>query len=488
MRIPLRFIKYLWPVMLLPAAGLSVANAGEMPPPNIVFILADDMGYGDLASYNAQSRIRTPHLDGMARAGMRFADAHAGGAWCVPSRYSLLTGQAPFRVPQRPDLGPVISDGRMTIAALLRQRGYATGMIGKWHLGFEGGDKFDYSRPLRGGPVDRGFDSFFGIHASTDIPPYFYVENDRVVSAPTRELPARNTPGWSPIQGEFWRAGLIAPGLRLEDVQSEFTRRSVAWLERHQREKGGQPFFLYVAFAAPHTPWLPTGKFKGSSPIGLYGDFTQQVDDSVGLILTALDRLGLAENTVVFFASDNGPVWYPADRERLGHDSSGGLRGMKGDSWEGGHRVPFMVRWPGRITGGSVNRAPVCFTDFFATAAELAGAALPGKVAEDSFSLVPGLLGRPAPARPAMVTMSYRDVLLLSVRQGDWKLINGLGSGGFTAPVSEAPQPGGPAGQLYNLARDPQEQVNLWRQEPAKVAELLGVLDKYQREGRSRPE
>ena len=477
---------------LLFAATLLADGSAPSPQvsvrPNILLILADDLGYGDLASYNPRSKIRTPHLDNLARQGLRFTDAHAGGSWCVPSRYSLLTGQAPFHVSNRPDLGPVIAPERLTVAAMLRERGYATGMIGKWHLGFDGGDKFDYTGPLRGGPVDRGFGSFFGIHASTDIPPYFYVEGDRVVEPPTAQIPARQTPGWSPIQGEFWRAGPIASGLKLEEVQGEFTRRTITWIERQHRENPQQPFFLYVAFAAPHTPWLPTGKFRGLSPIGLYGDFTEEVDDSIGQILATLAKFGLEENTIVIFSSDNGPVWYPADSERLGHDSSGGLRGMKGDSWEAGHRVPFIVRWPGRTPAGTSCSQPINFTDFFATAAELVEAPLPAAAAEDSFSFLPALRGQPLPLRPAMVTMSYRDVLLLSVRQGDWKLINGLGSGGFTAPVSEQPHPGGPQGQLYHLANDPQERINLWLREPAKVAELLGVLARQQREGRSRVE
>jgi arylsulfatase A len=473
---------------VLAGASSSLAAGGSHARrPNILFILADDLGYGDLRSYNPRSRIDTPHLDRLAREGVRFTDAHAGGSWCVPSRYSLLTGHSPFRVPNTPDVGPVIAHGRQTVAGMLRERGYRTGMIGKWHLGFERGIKFDYARPLRGGPVDRGFDSFFGIHASTDIPPYFYIEGDRVVAAPTERIEARHSEGWSPIQGEFWRAGPIAPGLQLEDVHPEFTRRSVRWLEEQHRANPRQPFFLYVALASPHTPWLPTGRFKGSSEIGMYGDFTREVDDTVGQLLAALDRLGIADDTIVFFGSDNGPVWYPADTLRLGHDSAAGLRGIKGDAWEGGHRVPLLARWPGSFPAGSTVATPVCFTDFFATAAEIVGAELPRDAAEDSFSMLRAMAGRESAPRPAMVTMSYRDVLRLAVREGDWKLIDGLGSGGFTEPVFQKPVPDGPHGQLYNLKDDPQEQNNLWLAEPERVARLLAVLERQRREGRSRP-
>lgn len=473
-----RCLLLLW---LCQVAGASAER------PNILLILADDLGYGDLHCYNPDSRIATVNLDRLASEGIRFTDAHAGGSWCVPSRYSILTGRSPFRVENRPDQGPVIEPDLETVASLLRKQGYRTGMIGKWHLGFEGGNRFDYTKPLRGGPVDRGFDSFFGIHASTDIPPYFYIENDRVVQAPTAHIDANNTPGWSRIQGEFWRAGPIAPDLRLQDVQPEFTRRAVDWLERHATRTPVEPFFLYVALAAPHTPWLPGEPYRGRNPIGLYGDFVEEVDDAVGRILATLERLGLAENTLVIFASDNGPVWYPQDVAKHHHDSAGGLRGMKGDAWEAGHRVPLLMRWPGRIRANTSNDRLVCFTDFFATAAELSGASLAPVSGEDSVSLVPALLTPDTAApRPAIVTISSRAMRYLSVRQGNWKLINGLGSGGFTAPASVEPVPDGPQGQLYNLAEDPTEQINLWQSRPDKVRELQDVLERYRRDGRSR--
>lgn len=456
--------------------------------PNIVFILADDLGYGDVGAFNPDSKVPTPNLDQLAKEGMRYVDAHAPGAVCVPSRYGLITGRYPFRSSLRWREGSVIEPGRITIASLLNQEGYATAMIGKWHLGFEGGVDFNYAKPLRGGPFDRGFDSFFGIPASTDIPPYFYIENDQVVAAPTETIPANNSAGWSPIQGAFWREGPIATGLKLEDVMPTFTSRAVEWIEHYGKAGANQPFFLYVAFPAPHTPWLPLEEFEGRSDAGMYGDFVVQVDDSVGRIVGALDRFGFRDNTLVFFTSDNGPVWYREDVERFGHSSTHIYRGMKGDAWEGGHRMPFIARWPGRIESGSASDETICFTDMLATFAELVDVELPDDAGEDSFSILPSLLGKPrkGPVREATILLSSRGVL--AIRQGDWKLIRALGGGGFSQPQNQEPMLGDPEGQLYNLATDPSETVNLWQREPKVVKRLTALLETYEKSGRSRAE
>lgn len=473
-------------------AGMVLASATGVPGraavapearPNILIIVADDLGYGDLGCYGATG-VATPHLDRLASDGMRFTDAHAPAGVCIPSRYGLMTGRYPFRNDGHPNRGPVIEEGRMTLASLLRDRGYATGMVGKWHLGFEGGIEFDYTRPLRGGPVDRGFASFFGIHASTDIPPYFYIRDDQTVNAPTGEIEAGSTPGWSRIQGAFWRAGKIAPDLKLEEVMPRFTDEAVSWLERQAGGGNTRPFFLQVCYTAPHTPWLPVDEFRGS-PAGLYGDFLNQVDDSVGRILAALARTGAAENTLVIFTSDNGPVWYPEDTQRLGHAAAGNLRGMKGDAWEGGHRVPFIVRWPGRTPAGIVNATTFSFVDLLATFAEIAGGTLPRDAGEDSFSVLPAWLGQTTQTRPPVVALSSRGTL--SLRDGDWKFIPALGSGGFSPPAIERPSEGGPSGQLYDLAKDPAERNNLWQQEPEVVSRLAALLNEYVTAGRTRP-
>jgi len=420
---------------------------------------------------------------------MRFTDAHAAGAVCIPSRYGLLTGCYPWRNQgnRNPAKGPLIDPERMTLASLLRGQGYATAMIGKWHLGFVRGDQFDYPQPLRGGPVDRGFDSFFGQHASLDIPPYFFIENDRCVAPASGKIDAHNSPDWSPVQGAFWRAGGIAPGFKHEEVLPAYTRKAVEYLADRGRRAADKPFFLYLALTGPHTPWLPDGKFRGTSQAGLYGDFVAQVDDSVGQVLAALDRARLAGDTLVFFTSDNGPVWYPENVRKFGHASVGPLRGMKGDAWEGGHRMPFIVRWPGKIKPGSVSAETVCFTDVLATLAQIVGAKIPANAGEDSISLLPLLRGEPraGPLRAASIFESSKGVL--AIRQGDWKLIPSSGSGGFSKSADEKTKSAGPAGQLYNLAADLGEQKNLYAEQPDKVKELSALLDKLKQAGRSAP-
>jgi arylsulfatase A len=454
--------------------------------PNIIFIMADDLGFGDLGCYGA-TKIPTPHIDRLASAGIRFTDAHAPGAVCIPSRYGLLTGRYPFRQNGHPNKGPLIEKDRLTIASLLKQQGYTTAMVGKWHLGFEGGINFDYNNPLRGGPVDHGFDYFYGQHASLDIPPYFYIENDRVVQPPTLNIEANNSKGWSPIQGAFWRKGDIAPGYEIEEVLPRYTEKSMEWLEQQVTQSSTRPFFLYVAFTAPHTPWMPLEAFQGKSEVDLYGDFVVQVDFSVGQILQTLDKIKQTDNTLVIFTSDNGPVWYPEDIERFGHSCTAIYRGMKGDAFEGGHRMPFIARWPGKIEPGGKSDEIICFTDMLATFAAINGVKLPQNAGEDSYNILPALLGRKnsQPIREATLLESSQGYLV--IRQGDWKLIPGLGSGGFTKPAKIETEPGKPEGQLYNLKDDPSEKVNLWGEQPEIVEQLMKLMESYKLQGYSRP-
>ena len=454
--------------------------------PNIVFILADDMGYGDPGCYNANSKIPTPNIDGLATAGMRFTDAHAAGPLCHMSRYGLLTGRYPFRTDvSKWRRQPLIEDGQMTIASLLKQNGYHTAMVGKWHLGFH---ENGYDKPLPGGPVDRGFDSFFGIRASTDIPPYFYIRGNQAVQPPTDHIEARNSKEfWTPIQGEFWRAGGIAPDLDLHDVLPLFAEEAVNVIEKHTRSKSEKPLMLYVAFPAPHTPWLPAEEFEGTSEASLYGDFTVMVDAMVGKVLKALDQAEMTDDTLVIFSSDNGPTWYDKDVEKFQHDSAGGLRGMKADAWEAGHRVPFIARWPGKVPANSVNDQLICFTDMLATFAAIVGQELPADAGPDSFNILPSLLNPKTdslPTRESLVIGSGNHTM--TIRKGDWKLIDGLGSGGFSKPSRIKPQPGDPKGQLYNLANDPGETRNLYLENPEQAQRLTEMLKQTQRAGRSR--
>ncbi len=453
--------------------------------PNVVIILVDDMGYGDPGCFNPESKIPTPNIDSLASAGMKFTDAHAPGPLCHLSRYGLITGKYPFRHSTGKWRNqPSIEKGQVTIASLLKSNGYQTAMVGKWHLGFA---EDGYDKPLPGGPIDVGFDSFFGIRASTDIPPYFYIRGDRAVEPPSNEIEANSSADWSPIQGEFWRQGGIAPNLKLKDVLPRFTAEAIKVIDQHAEEKSGKPLMLYLAYPAPHTPWLPSPEFVGKSGASMYGDFATMVDANIGQVLAALDRTKMSDNTMVIFTSDNGPVWYEEDVQKFGHDASGGLRGMKADAWECGHRMPFVVRWPGVVQPNSVSTQTICFTDLMATFAEMVGTELESEAGPDSFSflgVLNGLQPQDNPVRPFLVIPSGNN--MLSIRRGKWKLIEGLGSGGFSKPKKLKPDPDGPEGQLYNLNADLGETVNLYADYPEVVSELGQALKQIVANGRSR--
>lgn len=451
--------------------AVDTTLAGETQRPNIILIMADDMGYGDPACYNARSKCVTPYIDRLASEGMRFTDAHAAGAVCVPSRYGLLTGRYPFRRSMNSRVQSVIDADRLTLPAMLQQAGYQTSMVGKWHLGFEGGPDYDYSKPLLGGPVNRGFQRFFGMHASLDIPPYFYMTGTAPVLPPTDKIEDSNTAGWSKIQGAFWRGGPVSPDFKHDQVLDRFADETLEEISR--LGQGSEPFFLYMALPAPHTPWLPAEEFRGSGEAGMYSEFVAHVDDVVGRVLFALDQHQLSKNTIVLFTSDNGPVWYDVDEEKYGHASVGPLRGMKGDAWEGGHRVPFIVRWPGTVAAGSTSDRLVGFVDLFATVAEMLQFEQPEKTAEDSVSFLSALM--------QTEKSSPRDPLVLHhsgsvLRDGKWKLINHLGSGGFSQPRKVKPESNGPQGQLYDLSQDIGETKNLWLDEPGRVEKMLKTL------------
>jgi arylsulfatase A-like enzyme len=459
-------------------AGVLLVGCAVGPSrPNIVFIMADDMGYGDPGCYNPDSKIATPNIDRIAAQGIRFTDAHSPGPWCIPSRYGLLTGRYPMRAKFAVKRQASIGKDQVTIASVLKKNGYATAMVGKWHLGFDVGWNRDWTQAMRGGPVDVGFDSYFGIPASLDIPPYYYIRDRRPVAPPTGRIGPKNTDGWTNIQGEFWRAGGLAPGFVHEEVLPRFEAEAVKYIDGRSESTDGNPFFLYVAFTAPHTPWSPTKEFQGKSKVDLYGDFVMQVDATVGKILAALERNGMAENTLVVFTSDNGPVWYSQDVEKFAHRSVGSLRGMKSDAWEGGHRMPFVVRWPGRIKAGSTCDQTICFTDMLATFADVVGEELAAADTRDSVSILPLLGGSKRPVRDVTVLHPRATVL----RQGKWKLITHLGSGGFSKPRRINPKPGEATGQLYDLEADPAETTNLWLSRPGTVARLTDLLEAARR-------
>jgi arylsulfatase A-like enzyme len=454
--------------------------------PNVVIILADDLGYGDLGCYGAK-HIKTPHLDRLAREGMRFTDAHSPSAVCTPTRYGLLTGRYAWRtslkrgvlVGESPAL---IEEGRLTIASLLKDKGYATAVIGKWHLGLGSDAKTDFTKALRPGPLDVGFDSFFGIPASLDMVPYVYVQNDRVLALPT--VQSEKSPKSNYFDGVFWREGPAAPGFRHRDVLPELTRRAEQFI---LSQTVAHPFFLYFAITSPHTPWVPTDEFHGSTELGEYGDFVTQTDAAVGRVLAALESSKLADNTLIIFTSDNGAIPLPAKFAASGHNPNGPWRGQKADCWEAGHRVPYLVHWPGHTLAGGTCAETICHTDILMTLAALVEQKLPDDAAEDSFNLLPLYLGKLSGRPIREATVHHSGDGLFAIRQGKWKAIFHLGSGGFSTPKTEQPVPGGPTGQLYDLDTDPGETRNVWVASPDVIARLTALLTRYQVEGRSRP-
>ncbi len=483
-------------LVLLLLASPRPSRAAESKPdkPNIVYILADDLGYGDVRCLNPQrGKIKTPNLDRLAREGMVFTDAHSGSSVCTPTRYGILTGRYAWRTRlQSGVLGglsaPLIAPARLTVAGLLRRAGYRTACFGKWHLGLGWanaatddmslkGATADYTQPVTHGPVTHGFDTFFGISASLDMPPYAWIHDDRVTELPTA------TKKWI-------REGPAAPSFEAVDVLPEVTRRTVEYIAAQAAEaKAGKPFFIYVPYASPHTPIVPSPEWQGRSGISAYADFVMQSDHSVGQILDALEQHGLARDTLVLFTSDNGcsPAADVKGLERQGHYPSARFRGYKADLWEGGHRVPFICRWPAQIRAGSSSPQVVCLTDLMATCADVAGEKVPENAGEDSVSFLPALLGEDkTPLREAVVHHSING--MFAIRQGPWKLALCPGSGGWAKPGdAEALKLGLPGIQLYDLGADPAEARNVQAGHPEIVERLTRLLESYVANGRSTP-
>jgi arylsulfatase A-like enzyme len=459
--------------------------APDAPAPNIVYILADDLGWGDLGCYNSETAVPTPNANRFATQSIRFTDMHSPSAVCTPTRYGILTGRYCWRSKLKSGVlwgySPnLIEPGRLTVPAMLKSRGYYTAGFGKWHLGLGDREKTDYDQPLRPGPIDHGFDEYFGIPASLDMDPYLYFQNDRVVEKPSSHTDGKNSP-----RGVFWRGGGMAPHFQIEEVLPTLTDRAIKFIGS-RAAKPSQPFFLYLALTAPHTPWVPKPEFQGRSKAGIYGDFVAEVDDTLGRVLRSLDEANLSRNTLVIFTSDNGADWKPEDKARFAHRANANWRGEKADIWDAGHRIPFLARWPGKIQPGAVSDELGCLTDLMATLAAITGVSLPDNAGEDSYNLAPALLGKKGkPIREAIV--HHSSLGMFSIRQGEWKLELGLGSGGFSAPQRLDAKPRGPQGQLYHIGKDPTEADNVWLQHPEIVARLTALLETYQRQGYSRP-
>lgn len=487
--------------LLLIAALSSVVAAAAENRPNILVILADDLGYGDTQVYNpTRGRIPTPHIDGLARGGMRFTDGHASSAACSPSRYTLLTGRYHWRTTLQSGIvnlwdPPLIAPDRLTIAGLAKQHGYRTAVFGKWHLGWDWPIAADqlrfvrglggrtgksrdalittptpehravwsavFSQRIAGGPTTRGFDHYFG----TDVPnwpPYSFIQDDRTVGVPTDLLPATAMDGYlASFQGP------ALPGWKFEHVLGTIVERAATYME--ERARKGEPFLVYVPLTTPHTPISPSEQWKGRSGLNDYADLVMETDDAVGRLLAALERAGVAQNTFVFFSSDNGYETAIGIKplEALGHFPSGPLRGYKRDVWEGGHREPYLVRYPGVVKAGSVSDALVHQADLMATVADLLGTRLPANAGEDSYSLLPLLRGEVASIRQYAISCAANGTQ--SLRDGPWKLVC-------------LPTP-----QLYHLGDDLAEKNDLAAKQPARVKTMLALREKLIEEGRSTP-
>jgi arylsulfatase A-like enzyme len=494
--------------LLLSAIGGPAAPAAEPSHPNIVVILADDMGYGDVHALNPASRIPTPNLDQLAADGMVFTDGHSPAAVCTPTRYGLLTGRYCWRTElTRGVLGgyspPLIDSGRSTVASMLKSCGYRTGAIGKWHLGmalpmkapndegrlrWDGDPGIDFAGVITDSPVHHGFDFYFGVSASLDMAPFVYVRNDRFTRQPTLQQPAVPFP-------HFVRRGPRAEDFVIADVLDTLTQEAVTFVERAARVQ--QPFFLYLPLTAPHKPTQPHARFRGRTGLGEYGDFVTQVDWSVGQVLRALERARIAESTLVIYTSDNGSYMYRYDdRDRKDHvdDASmqgyrsdrhranGPFRGTKADIWEAGHHVPLLARWPGAVRPGAVCRQTVCLTDLYATLAEVVGAEIASDQAEDSCSLLPMFRGEDVPRAAPVVHHSGSG--MFAIRSGRWKLVLGNGSGGRERPRG---QPFAQPYQLFDMSADPGESTDVAGQHPELVARLTRQLEQIRTQGRSVP-
>ncbi len=501
---------------LISATALSgVAGASDEVLPdqrssaqrlNIVILYADDMGYGDPGANNPASKIPTPNLDRLAATGCRFSDGHSSSGICTPSRYALLTGRHHWR-----DFHgivnafgkPVFKEGQLTLPGMLRENGYETAAIGKWHLGWnwdsirkpgtpkdsvQPGD-FNWTKPVPGGPLDRGFDRYFGDDV-INFPPYAWIEDNKLVKAPDVMMDSKT---WRPIKEGSWecRTGPMVSGWDPYEILPTLTRRGVDFIRT--RKEANKPFFLYFAYPSPHAPIIPNDEFDGKSQAGPYGDFVYETDHSVGQLLAALEESGLADNTIVVFSADNGAENYAYARDaKYDHWSSAPFRGRKRDTYEGGHHVPFLVRWPGVTKPGSVSDALISQVDLMATFAALVGYELPRNAAEDSHDFLAYLRGE-VEAGPRMAIVHNTNKDQYALRDGDWLLIDG--ESGYTSKSAPAEwhrkhgyaDDDGLPEELYHLKEDPGQRHNLAAKYPDRVKAMQVQLGKIRKQGYSAP-
>ncbi|MEK0414434.1 MAG: hypothetical protein RL070_1922 [Bacteroidota bacterium] len=468
---------------LLPFLIISIIANGQETniKPNIIYILTDDLGYGDVSAYNYKSKITTPWIDALAKEGMLFTDAHSNSSVCTPTRYGILTGQYAWRTSLKNGVlwsydKPLITPNQLTVAQLLKNNGYQTACIGKWHLGLDWAQQTsgatDFTKPINGGPTQVGFDYFYGITASLDIPPYFYIDGNKITATRIDSIQEQGGQG-------FWRAGPIGNDFKHQDVLDTFISKSIQYISKASKQK--DPFFLYLALASPHTPILPLTNFKSTTATNAYGDFVKMTDAKIGEILQYLKDKNLDKNTMIVFTSDNGcsPTANFKELREKGHDPSAGFRGTKADIYEGGHRVPFIVKWPGKIKTNSINNTTICLTDFMATCSDLLNTNLQNNAGQDSYSLLPLLTPSKKTAYQRTSTVHHSIDGYFAIRKGDWKLAFCRGSGGWSAPTeNQATKNNMPAVQLYNLKEDPSEQNNVQAKYPEIVRALTEELEK----------
>lgn len=475
-------------------------------PPNIIYILADDLGIGDLSIYNENSKIHTPHLDKLGKQGMVFTDAHTSSSVCTPTRYGILTGRYNWRSPLKQfvtwgNSPMLIKDDRLTVADLLQKYGYSTANIGKWHLGlnwtmknnsrefeYYSGIKdrvdfaqIDYSKPLKKGALDLGFEYSFLLPASLNMPPYVYVENDKVVKEPS----AKSVRNRAEHPYNYWINGDISDDFKHEEALPVFVEKAKAYINKNAG--GEKPFFIYLPLPAPHNPILPLDPWKGKSKINPYADFVLMIDDLMGELFKTISENGIEENTLVIFTSDNGCAGSAnfSVLKAAGHNPSYIYNGTKGSYLEGGHRVPFLVRWPQKIKANSLCDETICTTDFMATCADLVGYKLKDNEAEDSYSIMPLFLQEKGYEREA--TIHHSKTGIFAIRKGDWKLIVSPNSGVTAAGKPEERKKKLPEEILFNLKTDIGEKENVAENYPEKVKELKLLLIKKINDGRSTP-